>query len=50
MRGISGLFSDISVCSPDTGILFKGKSIPDLKATFPTVVENGEPMYNIFIF
>lgn len=31
--------SDISVCDPINGILFKGHSINDLKATFPKAIE-----------
>ena len=44
MRGIVGLFSDISVCDPEKGITFKGVSIPQLKNEYPTAEKNGEPL------
>ena len=44
MRGIKGLFSDISVCDPNKGITYKGISIPELKRTYPTAEPNGEPL------
>lgn len=44
MRGIQGLFSDISICDPNRGITFKGVSIPELKKFYPTAEHNGEPL------
>lgn len=38
MRGMKGIMSDISVCDPQDGILFKQHSINDLKANFPKAI------------
>jgi len=46
MRGIDGIFSDISVCDPINGLLLKGHSIPELKKNFPKAIkgEDTEPL------
>ena len=44
MRGITGLFSDISTVDPHKGITYKGIDIPELKKTYPTAEHNGEPL------
>jgi len=38
MRGIVGIFSDISVCDPNKGLFLKGHTIPELKKNFPKAI------------
>ena len=37
MRGIKGLFQDISKVDPLAGVMFKGYTIPQLKEFLPKV-------------
>lgn len=43
MRGIKGLFTDISALDPMEGITFRGYSIPELQKQLPTVKEEPLP-------
>ena len=41
MRGIKGLYSDISAVDPEKGIELRGYSIPELESKLPTAVKDG---------
>jgi citrate synthase len=44
MRGIKGLFQDVSSVDPDVGLTIRGYSIPEMKKLLPTAIDGGEPL------